>query len=57
VLIAGSVVVIETALATHMSWAKAMAISALTVFALAAVVTALGRERHRVEFGGGRDHA
>lgn len=51
VLIAGSVVVIETALATHMSWAKAMAISALTVFALAALVAALGRERHRVVFG------
>jgi len=51
VLIAGSVVIIETALATHMSWAKAMAISALTVFALAALVAALGRERHRVAFG------
>jgi SHS family lactate transporter-like MFS transporter len=51
VLIAGSVVVIETSLAAHMSWAKAMAISALTVFALAALVSALGRERHRVVFG------
>lgn len=51
VLIAGSVVVIETALATHMSWAKAMAISALTVFALAALVAGFGHERHRVAFG------
>jgi SHS family lactate transporter-like MFS transporter len=51
VLIAGSVVVIETALAAHMSWAKAMAISALTVFALAALVAGFGHERHRVAFG------
>ena len=51
VLIAGSVVVIESALSSHMSWARAMAGTALAVFALAAVVTALGWERHRVEFG------
>ena len=51
VLVAGSVVVIETVLSAHMSWAKAMAVSALTVFVLAAVVVALGRERHRVAFG------
>ncbi len=51
VLIAGSVVYIEAALAGHMSYAKAMAITALTVFILAAVVAALGRERHGVAFG------
>jgi len=51
VLIAGSVVVIETALAAHMSWAKAMAVSAVTVFALAALVAGFGHERHRVAFG------
>ena len=51
VLIAGSVVYIEATLAGHMSYAKAMAITALTVFILAAVVAALGRENHRVAFG------
>ena len=51
VLIAGSVVYIEATLAGHMSYAKAMAITALTVFILAAVVAALGRENHRIAFG------
>ena len=51
VLIAGTVVYIEATLAGHMSYAKAMAITALTVFILAAVVAALGRENHRVAFG------
>jgi SHS family lactate transporter-like MFS transporter len=51
VFIAGSVVYIEATLSGHMSYAKAMAITALTVFVLAAVVAALGRENHRVAFG------
>jgi SHS family lactate transporter-like MFS transporter len=51
VLIAGSVVYIEAELARHMSYARAMAITALTVFVLAAIVAALGRERHGVAFG------
>jgi hypothetical protein len=34
-----------------MSYAQAMTVSALTVFLLAAVIAALGRERHGVVFG------
>jgi MFS transporter, SHS family, lactate transporter len=51
VLIAGSVGYIETRLALHMSWANAMALTALAVFILAALAVALGRERHGVVFG------
>jgi hypothetical protein len=51
VLIAGSVLPIEATLARHMTYAKAMSITALTVIVLAAVVAALGRERHGVAFG------
>jgi len=51
VLIAGSVGYIETRLALHMSWANAMAVTALAVFLLAALAASLGRERHGVAFG------
>jgi SHS family lactate transporter-like MFS transporter len=51
VLIASSVPYIEAALAAHMSYARAMTIGAVTVFLLAALIAALGRERHGVAFG------
>jgi SHS family lactate transporter-like MFS transporter len=52
VLIAASVPYIQADLAARMSYARAMTVSALTVFVLAAVVAALGREKHGVAFGG-----
>jgi SHS family lactate transporter-like MFS transporter len=51
VLIASSVAYLEALLATHMSYAKSMAIVAVTVFSAAAVIAWLGREQHAVEFG------
>jgi len=51
VLIASSVAYIEAILATHMSYAKSMAMVAVTVFSAAAIIAWLGREQHAVEFG------
>jgi SHS family lactate transporter-like MFS transporter len=51
VLIAGSVAYIEAVFAARFTYANAMAMTALTVFTLAAVVVGLGYERHAVEFG------
>jgi SHS family lactate transporter-like MFS transporter len=51
VAVAGSVTVIETVLSDRMSYANAMALTAVTVFSLAAVVVSLGREKHAAEFG------
>jgi len=51
VLIAGSIAYLEAALAEHMSYALAMALSAGTVFAGAAIVAALGKERKGFSFG------
>jgi SHS family lactate transporter-like MFS transporter len=51
VLIAASVPYIQADLASHMSYARAMTVSALTVFLLAAAIAALGREKHGVAFG------
>jgi MFS transporter, SHS family, lactate transporter len=51
VLIAGSVAYLEATLAEHTSYANAMALTATTVFTLAAIVVALGRERKGIEFG------
>ena len=51
VLIAGTVVYIEAVFAARFSYANAMALTALTVFSLAAIVVGLGRERHAVAFG------
>jgi SHS family lactate transporter-like MFS transporter len=51
VLIAASVPKIQAELAAHMSYARAMTVTALTVFLLAAIIAALGRERHGVAFG------
>jgi SHS family lactate transporter-like MFS transporter len=51
VLIASSVAYIETLLAAHTSYATAMALTALTVFTLAGVSAAAGRERRGAIFG------
>jgi SHS family lactate transporter-like MFS transporter len=50
ILIAGSVVYIEPLLAEHMAYAKAMAATAVLVFAGGAIATWLGRERRGVLF-------
>lgn len=51
VLIAGSVGYLEAALAEHMSYATAMALTAACIFVGAAIVAALGRERRGAAFG------
>jgi MFS transporter, SHS family, lactate transporter len=51
VLIAGSVAYIEALFAERMSYAMAMAATATTVFAAAALVTALGHEKSGIKFG------
>jgi SHS family lactate transporter-like MFS transporter len=51
VAVAGTVAVIESVFAEHFSYASAMALTAATVFSLAAIVVSLGREKHAVEFG------
>ena len=51
VLIAGTVAYIEAVFATRFTYANAMALTAITVFTLAALVVSLGREKHGVEFG------
>jgi SHS family lactate transporter-like MFS transporter len=51
VLIASSVAYLEAVLATRMSYARSMAIVAVTVFSAAAIIAWLGRERHQIEFG------
>jgi SHS family lactate transporter-like MFS transporter len=53
VLVASSVVYIEPVLAKSVGYANAMALTAATVFALAAMVTAAGKERKGQIFGGG----
>jgi len=52
VLLAGSVAYIEAVLKNRMSFAAAMAITAATVFTGAIVMTALGREKRGIQFGG-----
>ena len=52
VLLAGSVAYIEALFAKRMSYATAMALTAVTVFTGAIIITALGRERHGIQFGG-----
>lgn len=51
VFLAGGVAYIEALFARHMSFAHAMAMTALTVFTIAAVVVSLGRERRGATFG------
>jgi SHS family lactate transporter-like MFS transporter len=53
VLVASSVVFIEPVLAKTWGYATAMALTAVTVFALAAIVTAAGKERKGHVFGSG----
>lgn len=51
VLIASSVVYIEALFAAHTSYAHSMALTAVTVFTIAAAMAWLGRENHGVVFG------
>jgi MFS transporter, SHS family, lactate transporter len=51
VLLAGSVAYIEAIFAQRMSYAVAMASTAVTVFAGAILITWLGREQHGIHFG------
>jgi SHS family lactate transporter-like MFS transporter len=51
VLLAGSVAYVEAVFAQRTSYASAMALTALTVFLLAAVVAGRGPERRAVRFG------
>lgn len=53
VLVASSVVYIEAVFARRLSYATAMALTAVTVFALAAIVAGLGKERKGSVFGAG----
>src|SRR5213080_4685522 len=52
VLLAGSVAYIEAVFAERMSYAMAMSVTAVTVFAGAVLVIALGREKRGIHFGG-----
>jgi SHS family lactate transporter-like MFS transporter len=54
VFIAGSVAYIEAVFARRFTYANAMAMTALTVFTLAALVISMGKEKHGIEFGAGR---
>jgi SHS family lactate transporter-like MFS transporter len=49
-LLAGSVAYLEAVLAQHVSFATAMAVTAVVVFVFALVVTLLGPERRKAEF-------
>jgi MFS transporter, SHS family, lactate transporter len=51
VLLAGTVAYIEAVFAQRMSYSVAMALTAVTVFAGAILITAVGKERRGVEFG------
>lgn len=53
VLLASSAAYVEALLAAHTSYATSMALTALIVCLLGAAVTAAGRERRGVVFGGG----
>jgi SHS family lactate transporter-like MFS transporter len=50
-LLAGSVAYIEALFAQKMSYASAMAMTAVTVFVGAIIMIAVGRERHAIKFG------
>jgi SHS family lactate transporter-like MFS transporter len=52
VLLAGSVGYIEAVFAERMSYARAMSVTAVTVFVGAVLVIALGREKRGIKFGG-----
>ena len=55
VLLAGSVAYVEALFAKHLTYATAMALTALTVFAIAIAVIAVGRERRGARFGDSTD--
>ncbi len=50
-VIASSVVYIEAIYAQKTSYATAMALTAISVFALASIMASVGRERHGQKFG------
>ena len=50
-IMASSVVYIEAVYAQKTSYATAMALTAISVFVLASITAALGRERHGQKFG------
>ena len=52
VLLASSVAYVEALFAERTSYGTAMALTAVTVFSLAALVAGLGREQRGIEFGG-----
>jgi len=52
VLLAGSVAYIEALFANHTSYPTAMALTAITVFSGAILITSLGREQRGIHFGG-----
>ena len=54
VLIASSVVYLEALFGSQTSYARSMALTAVTVFVLAGLMTAVGRERRGVVFGEGK---
>ena len=51
VLLAGSVAYLEALFAQHLNYALAMALTALTVFAIGIVVISVDRERRGAQFG------
>jgi SHS family lactate transporter-like MFS transporter len=51
VLLASSIAYIQAVFATRMSYATAMALTGTTVFILAGIMTAVGRERRGITFG------
>lgn len=51
VLLVGGVAYLEAVFARRMSYAHAMALTAVTDFRMAAVVVALGREKRGIHFG------
>ena len=54
VFIAGSVAYLEALFATHMTYARAMALTAATVFVICALVAAVGPERRGITYGESR---
>src|SRR5262249_29546369 len=51
VLLAGSVAYVEAVFASHLNYATAMAVTALTIFIMAVLVISAGDERRGVRFG------
>ena len=52
ILLASSIGIVQALVAEHMSYATTMAMTAGAVFIGGAIVTALGKERHGMAFGG-----